>query len=82
MFFVIPYPQSLVPNLSPCPSSPDFREPISVAVPFDLLRRGAMMQKVNVGHGRIKMDNMVRRRELPCVRRQDRCMESESFVMQ
>jgi hypothetical protein len=28
-----------------------------------------MMQKVNIDHGQTKMDKMVRRRELPCVRR-------------
>jgi hypothetical protein len=27
------------------------------------------MQKVNVSYGKPKMDKMVRRRELPCVRR-------------
>jgi hypothetical protein len=27
------------------------------------------MQKANVSHGETKMDKMVRRRELPCVRR-------------
>jgi hypothetical protein len=28
-----------------------------------------MMQKANVSHGKIKMDKMAGRRELPCVRR-------------
>jgi hypothetical protein len=32
-------------------------------------KKGAMMQKVNVSHGKLKMDKMVRRRGLPCVRR-------------
>jgi hypothetical protein len=38
---------------------------------FDHLRKkkGAMMQKGNVSHGKAKMDKMVRRGELPCVRR-------------
>jgi hypothetical protein len=44
--------------------------PKSVAIPFDLLRKKeAMMRKANVGHGKIQMDMVVRRRELPCVRR-------------
>jgi hypothetical protein len=46
------------------------REPISVAITFDHLRKkGTMMQKVNVSHGKPKMDKMVGRRELPCFRR-------------
>jgi hypothetical protein len=36
------------------------------------------MPMANVSHGKIKMDEMVRRRELPCV---CRCIESESFVV-
>jgi hypothetical protein len=58
---------SPIPN---CPSCLDAREPISIAIPFDLLRKeGAMMQKANVSHGKIKMDKMVRGRDLPWVRR-------------
>jgi hypothetical protein len=44
--------------------------PISVAIPFDHLRKKrAMMQKANVSHGKTMMDKMVRRRDLPCVGR-------------
>jgi hypothetical protein len=54
-----------------CPSSPVARESISVVIPLDHPRKkGAMMmEKVNVGHGKTKMDKAVRRRELLCVRR-------------
>jgi hypothetical protein len=33
------------------------------------LKKEAMMQKSNVSHGKTNMDKMVRRRELPCIRR-------------
>jgi hypothetical protein len=57
-------------NPSPCRFSPAAREPISVAMSFYLLRkRGAIMQKANVDHGKTKMDKTVRGRELPWVRR-------------
>jgi hypothetical protein len=56
-------------NLRICPSSPGAREPISVAVSIDLLRKKeAMAQKANVSQGN-QMDKMVKRRELPSVRR-------------
>jgi hypothetical protein len=59
---------SPIPNPSPCPSSPGAREPISVVIPFDLLRKNrALMQNANVNHGKANMDK-VRRRRLPCVR--------------
>jgi hypothetical protein len=59
-----------ISNLSSCASSPCVREPISIAIPFGLLRKKrAMMQKANVSHGKVKMDKVVRRRELPCIRR-------------
>jgi hypothetical protein len=59
-----------IPNLTTCPSSPDVREPISVVIPLDHLRKkGAMMQKANISHGKTKIDKMEGRRELPCVRR-------------
>jgi hypothetical protein len=46
------HPMRPIPNLTTCPTSPAAREPISVAIPFDLLRkRGAVMQMANVGHG-------------------------------
>jgi hypothetical protein len=32
-------------------------------------KKGAMMQKANVRHGKAKMDKIVRMREVPCVRR-------------
>jgi hypothetical protein len=49
---------------------PGAREPISVVIPFDLQRKKrAIMQKANVGHGKKKVD-LVRRKELPCFRRQ------------
>jgi hypothetical protein len=54
---------------SPCPSSPGAREPTSVAISIDPLRKkGAMMPKANVSQGKTKMDKLVRRRELPYVR--------------
>jgi hypothetical protein len=59
-----------IPNPSPCSASTGAREPISVAIPFDLSRKkGAMMQKASVSRGKAKMDKLERRRELPCVRR-------------
>jgi hypothetical protein len=33
------------------------------------LKKVAVVQKTNISHGKIMMDIMVRRRELPCVRR-------------
>jgi hypothetical protein len=51
-------------------ASPGARESISVAIPFDHLRkRRAVVQKANVSHGKIMTDMMVRRRGLPSVRR-------------
>ncbi|SAM06726.1 hypothetical protein [Absidia glauca] len=45
-----------IPTLTTCPSSPAAREPISVAISFDLLRKGkVMVQKANVSHGKTKM---------------------------
>ncbi|SAM06028.1 hypothetical protein [Absidia glauca] len=56
---------SAIPNQTTCPSSPAAREAISVAIPSDQLRKkGAMMQKANVSHGKPKMDMMVRRRNV------------------
>ncbi|SAM05613.1 hypothetical protein [Absidia glauca] len=53
-----------------CTSSPSARNPISVAILLILLReKEAMMQKTSVSHGKAKMDKMVRRGRLPCVRR-------------
>jgi hypothetical protein len=52
-----------IPNLPTCPSSFAVREPITVVIPFNQLRKkGAMMQKVNVSPGKIKMDKMARKR--------------------
>jgi hypothetical protein len=52
-FFVIPCIQS--PNLTTCPSNPGAREPISVAIPFDLPRKkGALMQPANVSLDKTK----------------------------
>jgi hypothetical protein len=46
MFFVVPI-------LIICPNA---REPISIAIPFDLSRKkGAMMQKANISHGKLYM---------------------------
>jgi hypothetical protein len=60
---------SPIPNLSTCPPSLASREHISVVIPIDHLRKKeAIMQKANVGHGKSKMDEMVRRRQLPCIR--------------
>jgi hypothetical protein len=48
-------------------SSPGAREPISIAIQFDLLRKKeALTQKANVD---MTMMDMVRIRGLPCVRR-------------
>jgi hypothetical protein len=59
-----------IPNITTCPSSPGAREPISVVIRFDCLRKKeAMMQKANVSHGQTKVEKMVRRRELPSIRR-------------
>jgi hypothetical protein len=58
-----------IPNLTKCPLCPNARKPISIAISFDLLRKKvAIVQKVNVSHGKTKMDKTVRGRELPCVR--------------
>jgi hypothetical protein len=52
-----------IPNLTTCPSSPAASEPIFVVNPFDHLRKkGAMMQKVNVSHGKAKMDKVMTKR--------------------
>jgi hypothetical protein len=52
---------------SPCPLFPGARELVSVAIPFDQLRkRGVRMKDVNVSHGKTKMDKMVRRRVTLC----------------
>jgi hypothetical protein len=57
-------------NLTTCPFSSAARKPIFVAIPSDLPRKkGAMMRKLNVSHVTTMKDKMVRRRELPCVRR-------------
>ncbi|SAL98229.1 hypothetical protein [Absidia glauca] len=46
------------------------REPISVANSVDLLRkRRVMLEDVIVSRGKTKIDKVVRRRELPCIRR-------------
>jgi hypothetical protein len=51
-------------------TSPNAREPISAAISFDLRRkRRIMMEGVNVSNGKTKMDKMVGKRELPCIRR-------------
>jgi hypothetical protein len=53
-----------------CLSSLVTAEPVSVDIPFDLLKKKrAMTQKTNVSIGKTDMDKLVRRRELPCVRR-------------
>jgi hypothetical protein len=54
-----------IPNLSACPGARDL---ISVAILFVMKKKGAMIQKTNVRLGKTKMDKMVGRRELPCVR--------------
>jgi hypothetical protein len=41
---IVPYPNP-IPNLSTCPSISGAREPISVAIPFDLLRKNGAMSK-------------------------------------
>jgi hypothetical protein len=66
MFFVIACVQSL---LTASRSSPGAREPISVAIPFDLLwKKRAMMQKANGGHEKKKMDKRGKKvRRLTCV---------------
>jgi hypothetical protein len=44
--------------------------PNPVVIPLDLLKiRGALMQKANVNHGKLKIGKMVERRELHCIRR-------------
>jgi hypothetical protein len=69
-----------IPNPSPCPGT---REPISVAIPFDLLRKKrAIRQKANDSNGKTKMDKRARRRELPCACRLILLIEGESFVVQ
>jgi hypothetical protein len=70
---------SPIPNPSPCVSSPTVKESISIAIPFDLPRKkGAMKQKANFSHGKPKMDKKVRKKELPSVRRQVRCIKFKS----
>jgi hypothetical protein len=59
-----------VAYLSACLSSRGVGESISVAIPSDHIRKkGVMMTKANVSHCEAKMDKMMRRRGLPCVRR-------------
>jgi hypothetical protein len=54
-----------IPNITTGPFSRGTRESTSVATPFDHLRKkGAMMQKANVSHGKTMMDTMLRMREL------------------
>jgi hypothetical protein len=67
----------------PCPSSPVAREPVSVAISSDpLKKKEAMMPKANVSQGKLKMDKRVRRRELPYVRHSRKLfIEGESFVV-
>jgi hypothetical protein len=65
-------PQFRIPNPSTGSTIPGARESIPVVIPFDLSRKkkkGAMMQKANVGDGSTKINEIVRQRELPCVRR-------------
>jgi hypothetical protein len=51
-----------IPNRTTRPSIPVARESISVAIPFDFLKKKeAMMQKANVSYGKTKMDKIVRR---------------------
>jgi hypothetical protein len=68
-------PMVPIPSLCPCPSRPGARKPISVAIPSDRLRK----RKVNVSHGKTKMDKMVRRRGLPCIRH-SRSLHREKVV--
>jgi hypothetical protein len=69
-----------IPDLTTCPSSPAAREPISVAILFNPLRKTwAKMQNANVSHGKAKMDKMGRRSGLPCVRHSRCCIKSEPF---
>jgi hypothetical protein len=52
-------------NLTTSTTSSSAKEPISIAIPFDLSReKGAMMQNENVSHGKTKLEE---RRELPSV---------------
>jgi hypothetical protein len=45
-----------IPILTTCTSNPAAREPIFVAILFDLLRkRRVMVQKANVSHGKTRM---------------------------
>jgi hypothetical protein len=63
------HPLRPIHDLTTSPSSPHARKPISVAIPLGLSRKkGAMMQETTVSHGKTKMDKVVRRGELPCVR--------------
>jgi hypothetical protein len=55
---------------------PGAREPISHSK-----KKGAMMQKANVSHGKAKMDKRERGRELPCVRRSRSLYRDESSVV-
>jgi hypothetical protein len=64
---VFPYPLRPISNLSTCPSSPGAREPVSVGILSNLLRkRRVIMKDVNVSHGKPKMDKMVKRRVTLC----------------
>jgi hypothetical protein len=66
LFFVIHGVRSVII----CPSISATRELISVVIPFDRLRKKeAMMQKVNVSHGKPRMDKALRRKALPSIRR-------------
>jgi hypothetical protein len=72
-------PKKIV-NPSPCPSFPAAREPMSIAISFDRLRKKeAMMQKANVSHGSAMKAEILRRREFPCV--QGSSIEGESSVV-
>jgi hypothetical protein len=65
---VIRNPLWPISNLSTCTSSPGAREPLFVATLLNLLKKKkAMDQKANVGHGRQKMDEKVRRESYPII---------------
>jgi hypothetical protein len=65
--YVFRNPLRPIPYLTASLYSPAARELISVAIPFDHLRKKrALMQKANVSHGKAKMDKMVRRSKLLC----------------
>ncbi|SAM03212.1 hypothetical protein [Absidia glauca] len=53
--------KKLSANTRTCPPSPGVREPISVAISFDLLRKKrAMMQKASGSHGMTMTDKKER----------------------